>query len=171
MKKCFWGIIVLLGSLVALSACDNEEEWDNGLPPPVILSVSVFDAEGNDLLIPGNGGYLWDGDVYWDGKKCTVDTMYRRSSQPFVHYTKRYYPQVEDEFMEFTTLSFLVGSPSFLCEQDWKEIVLDWGQEKTTIKYHYTKNKNGSISGEFMVDGKPAKLLDENYDILLIEKK
>lgn len=161
MKKYFqikWMSIILLAVMPFVSACDNGIEdrvWDFD---PIVLSIEVVDAQGNDLLNPNTAGNISE-------KKITATIDGKTYTNNYA--TSRYYlPNLfglKTQKGPNGKYQLLIGEFDATKNIGNYAITIDWG-DGTTDEFSYSNNlswdqDNPIFDRHFFQNGKECKEL------------
>lgn len=154
--KNLFGIVLLFLYAISFISCESEESmmWDFY---PIVLQISVQDAQGNDLLNPETEGSIanqgikaiYRGEIYQKDESIDRTRAYQASFQGLQT------SQSENDGLYYLTFGEFNGDETFRKE----EIVIDWN-DNTSDKISFsnrltwaTKNKP-VIKREFYLNGK-----------------
>lgn len=159
--KILWIVILLLSSLLGIVACDDHDDdsymiWDIY---PTIISISVEDARGNDLLNPEVEGNIAENGIkaIYKGEVFEKDSVAHRFGRA---YMAVFYGLFTDTL---TNGKYVLTVGEFAGDEDFEneEIVIDWNDgSQDTIAFDSKfswKNKEPFIQRTFYLNGEKTE--------------
>lgn len=165
--KILLGTALLLLFTAGFTACDDGDDriWDIY---PIVLSISVQDAQGNDLLNPETPGSIAHQGIkaVYQGKTYEKDSI--------VKYTKAYlaffygvYAWKNDQGNYCLTVGEFDGAHTF----DNEQVIIDWNDGTTDTfafsnKLHWNWKKEPVCDRAFFLNGVKTDLHYGNFTII-----
>lgn len=164
--KILFGTLLIFFCAMSFFACDNDDNGgnDNGMLfwdfAPIVLQISVQDAQGNDLLNPEMEGFIGNKGIkaIYRGKTFEKDSVVIPKK---IAVTRAYLPHFKglqtwknDKGRYFLTFGEFAGDDNFNNEQ----VKIDWSDGTSDVfsfsnHLQWKSNKEPEITRSFFLNG------------------